>query len=228
MIYEPKTNLIITAVHPAGEEDRPRNGKFRIKSYTWILITAWTLIIVISLGWNSYQEQQEIQATALAVARINFEKDVLFRRWATIHGGVYVPSTPATPPNPYLADIPERDLTTPSGRHLTLMNPAYMTRQIYALSQKETAIRGHITSLKPLRPENQADPWETQALKSFEQGKTEVFSIEDYEGQPYLRLMRPFKTEKGCLKCHARQGYREGDIRGGVSISIPLATLYGV
>jgi hypothetical protein len=38
--------------------------------------------------------------------------------------------------------------------------------------------------------------------------------------------MRPFKTEKGCLKCHAQQGYREGDIRGGISVSTPLAPLY--
>jgi diguanylate cyclase (GGDEF)-like protein len=214
----------------SGPEDlrknEARDGKGRIQSYTWILITAWTLVIVISLGWNLYQEWQDVQDVALTTARINFEKDVLYRRWATIHGGVYVPVTTATPPNPYLAHLPERDLTTSSGRQLTLVNPAYMTRQVYTLSRKESAIRGHITSLKPLRPENHPDPWEAQALKSFEQGKSEAYTIEALEGQPYLRLMRPLKTEKGCLKCHARQGYQEGDIRGGVSVSIPLAPLY--
>jgi diguanylate cyclase (GGDEF)-like protein len=106
------------------------------------------------------------------------------------------------------------------------MNPAYMTRQVYAFSRLESAIRGHLTSLKPLRPENQADPWETQALKSFEQGATEVATVENLDGQPYLRLMRPFKTETGCLKCHAHQGYQVGDVRGGISVSIPLAPLY--
>jgi diguanylate cyclase (GGDEF)-like protein len=203
-----------------------KNGRGRIQSYTWILITAWTLVIVISLGWNLYQARQETQAMALTAARINFEKDLLYRRWGAIHGGVYVPVTPVTPPNPHLENVPERDLTTPSGRQLTLMNPAYMTRQVYSFSLKESAIRGHLTSLKPLRPQNLADPWEVKALKSFEQGKSEVSTIEVMEGQPYLRLMRPFKTEKGCLKCHAQQGYREGDIRGGVSVSIPLAPLY--
>ena len=37
-------------------------------------------------------------------------------------GGVYVPVTPESPPNPYLAQIPERDIVTPSGRPLTLRN----------------------------------------------------------------------------------------------------------
>ncbi len=43
------------------------------------------------------------------------------------------------------------------------------------------------------------------------------------ENEPYFRLMRPMVTEKGCLKCHGFQGYKVGDIRGGVSVSIPLS-----
>ncbi|HAY21308.1 MAG TPA: hypothetical protein DCY27_03915 [Desulfobacterales bacterium] len=206
--------------------NEPRDGLGRIQSYTWILIMAWTLVIGILLCWNLYQARQEIRELALSAGRVNLEKDLLYRRWATIHGGVYVPMTPTTPPNPYLAHMPERDLTTPSGQQLTLMNPAYMTRQVFTFSQQESAIRGHITSLKPIRPQNHPDPWEAQALKSFEEGKSEAAAVADLEGQPYLRFMRPFKVEKGCLKCHAQQGYREGDIRGGVSVSIPLAPIY--
>ena len=40
--------------------------------------------------------------------------------------------------------------------------------------------------------------------------------------EPYLRLMRPLIADKGCLKCHAFQGYKEGDVRGGVSVSLPM------
>ena len=43
------------------------------------------------------------------------------------------------------------------------------------------------------------------------------------ENELYFRLMRPMVTEKGCLKCHGFQGYKVGDIRGGVSVSIPLS-----
>jgi nitrogen-specific signal transduction histidine kinase len=37
--------------------------------------------------------------------------------------------------------------------------------------------------------------------------------------------MKPLITEKGCLKCHAKQGYKEGDIRGGISVAIPMSPL---
>jgi hypothetical protein len=118
--------------------------------------------MAISLGWNLHQERQEVQDVALMTARTNFEKDIRYRRWAAMHGGVYVPATFETPPNPFLAHVPERDLTTPSGRQLTLMNPAYMTRQVYAFSRK-VGHHGHI-AVKALRPEN---PERRTGLKSW-------------------------------------------------------------
>jgi signal transduction histidine kinase len=45
------------------------------------------------------------------------------------------------------------------------------------------------------------------------------------DGEEYMRLMRPLITEKGCLKCHAVQGYQEGDVRGGISVSVPMEPL---
>ena len=35
--------------------------------------------------------------------------------------------------------------------------------------------------------------------------------------------MAPLKTEKSCLTCHAKQGYKAGDIRGGISVTLPFA-----
>ncbi len=96
-----------------------------------------------------------------------FEKDVIYRRWNADHGGVYVPVTQKTKPNPYLDDL-ERDIITPLGKKLTKVNPAYMTRQVHELALKSNGVRGHITSLNPIRPANAPDPWETQALKAFE------------------------------------------------------------
>jgi len=40
-----------------------------------------------------------------------------------------------------------------------------------------------------------------------------------------MRLMRPLVTTQSCLKCHALYGYKLGEIRGGLSISISLAGL---
>ena len=35
--------------------------------------------------------------------------------------------------------------------------------------------------------------------------------------------MARLKTKKECLKCHAKQGYKAGDIRGGISLILPMA-----
>lgn len=186
-----------------------------------IAFIVWIGLIFILAGiscWSSYVTQVRIIKNSVLES---FKKDTVYRYWATQHGGVYVPVTPETQPNPYLAHLPERDIVTPSGKKLTLVNPAYMTRQVHALGLKRYGLRGHITSLKPIRPENKPDAWEREALLSFEKGNQEVFESARIDGDVYFRFMHPFITEKGCLKCHAEQGYREGDIRGGISVSVP-------
>ena len=200
----------------------------RLNRHGWLLAAAWTVLVALSLLWNGYHERRGTEQAVLNEARLVFDKDILFRRWNAGHGGVYVPITEETPPNPYLSHLPERDITTPSGRRLTLMNPAYMTRQVHELQEEQQGVRGHITSLRPIRPENAPDPWETEALQAFERGVTEVAAFEDIGGDPYFRLMRPMVTEERCLKCHAVQGYKLGDIRGGISVSVPTTPIRAI
>ncbi len=69
---------------------------------------------------------------------------------------MYVPVSEMTPPNPYLK-VPKRDVKTSDGLSLTLVNPAYMTRQVNELATETQNFSGHITSLKPIRPENTPD-----------------------------------------------------------------------
>ncbi|MDQ8153249.1 MAG: DUF3365 domain-containing protein [Gemmatimonadota bacterium] len=191
-------------------------------AYLGAAVLVWTLLMAGALWWNLRHVRGTASELALMAARTSLEKDVLYRMWATEHGGVYAPITEKTPPNPYLSGIPERDITTPSGRQLTLVNPAYMTRQVHKLGRELYAYKGHITSLNPIRPQNAADAWETSALRAFERGSKEASAIVPLEGEPHLRLMRPLLTVKGCLRCHAQQGYKIGDIRGGVSVSVPM------
>ena len=194
----------------------------QMERYVWASAVIWTIVVATSLIWHSFHTKNEAIEAAKIQARTAYEKDVIYRRWNAGHGGVYVAVAKETQPNPYLSDVPERDITTPSGKALTLMNPAYMTRQAHELEKQKLGVRGHITSLNPIRPENASDPWETEALRAFERGETEIISVKEIEGKKYMRLMRPLITEKGCLRCHAKQGYREGDIRGGLSVSIPM------
>jgi diguanylate cyclase (GGDEF)-like protein len=196
-------------------------GEHALKRTFILLALLWTIIITALAGWSYREAYTTAFEIALTNARDTFNRDLVFRRWATGHGGVYVPVTPVMPPNPYLTNIPERDIATPSGKKLTLVNPAYMTRQVYELGKDQYGIWGHITSLKPIRPENAPDEWEKKALLAFERGETEVLSIEPPDKKIFFRFMRPMITEPACLKCHAAQGYKAGDIRGGISISVP-------
>jgi len=203
------------------EASTPRLYRFFLS-----LAFVWSMMLLALAGWDYRESYSSVLQTALSTVRESYDKDLVFRQWATMHGGVYVPVTPQTPPNPYLAHIPERDISTPSGKKLTLMNPAYMTRQIYELEKKDFGALGHITSLNPIRPENSPDEWETRALQLFEKGQKEVSSIEPLGKESYLRLMRPLITGSGCLRCHAVQGYKVGDIRGGISVSLPWSPFH--
>ncbi|OIO55880.1 MAG: hypothetical protein AUJ55_09460 [Proteobacteria bacterium CG1_02_64_396] len=186
------------------------------------MVAGWSALASVSMGWNILLEREEAVDMAAREVQAYFIKDLAYRDWNAHHGGVYVEVSPDTPPNPYLK-VPERDIDTPSGRHLTLVNPSYMTRQVFEQTSKKFGIHAHITSLKPIRPENAPDPWERKALGAFERGAKEVMEISDIDGQRYLRLMRPLVTEKPCLKCHEAQGYKVGDIRGGISTSASMA-----
>ncbi len=197
----------------------------RIKRYSWTLAFLWFSIISISLIWNLLTLEVSTKELAKTEARANFNKDTAIRFWATKHGGVYVPLNKRTPANPDLSHIPDRNIVKPNGDTLTLMNPAYMIRQMFDELPKEYGVVGRIVSLKPLNPNNTPDEWENKALLSFEEGNKESFEFTERNGEEYLRLLQPLLTKKGCLKCHAFQGYNVGDIRGGVGVSIPMSHL---
>lgn len=198
------------------------NPILRVKRYTFVLIFIWTLVILMLAFWSLYTNTQAAIGIAEIEARASFEKDLLYRRWASMHGGVYVPITDETPPNPYL-DVPNKVITTVDGQTLTLLNPAYMSRQVYELLETLEGSKGHITSLNPIRPGNEPDDWERKALEIFDAGESrEYVSVETLNGTLMLRYIAAMVTEESCLKCHASQGYVVGDIRGGISVSVPL------
>ncbi len=204
----------------------PHTSSVPVLSWAIALAVFWTGVAGVSLVWNITQVRELVLEQAQIESRANFFKDLTFRNWATQHGGVYVPVTPETTPDPYVAYLPERDVRTPSGRLLTLINPALMVRQFNELANKNEGAQGHLSGLNPINPLNQPDAWEARALVQFSQGVEEVTGISELEGKPYLRLIRPMNMGQKCLPCHVQQGYKEGDLAGGVSVSVPLAPLH--
>lgn len=197
---------------------------FTAKSMFLKLAFLWSLMVLVSFVLQTRMLEDNTQEMARIQARSSFDKDILYRMWNAKVGGVYAAVGDEVQPNPYLR-VAERDITTPSGRLLTLINPAYMTRQVHELGQKIRGIQGHITSLDPIREANRADDWEAKALRVFDEGIEEVSELIEAEDEEFMRLMRPLVTQESCLKCHSHQGYQVGDIRGGISVSVPMAPL---
>ena len=193
-----------------------------VKRTTIGIAVLWTVLTAVVIGDEFRTASREAKQAATIAAREQFVKDVIYRHWNAALGGVYAPVSEHLRPNPYLTQVEERDVETTTGRKLTLINPAYMTRMVHELGLEMEGVRGHITSLKPVRPANAPDGWEEEALRSFSSPHDEVTTIKQIAGKPYLRLMRPLITEEACLSCHAQQGYEVGDIRGGISVTIPM------
>lgn len=161
---------------------------------------------------------------AAAEARANFNKDITFRRWGTSHGGVYVPITDTQKPVPWMAHMPNRDVTTTDGTRLTLLNPASMLRQMMQRYTVEYVVRGKITGLKQLNPGNAPDDWERAMLVEFQQGKRKnATAVVEIAGEPYYRYFEAMFMEPGCIKCHAVLDYtRVGELRGRIGIAVPM------
>lgn len=200
-----------------------KRKKVPVATYAALLILFWTLAVGVSLFYNIFRTYDHAEESARIQARTAFEKDIMYRRWNSGLGGVYVKITEKTPPNPHLASDPNRDILGPNGTTLTKINPAYMTRLVHELGELASGVRGHITSTMPIRPENATDAWESKALQRLEKEQIkEVAEIQTIDGKEYLRFISPLITEESCLTCHAFQGYKVGDQRGGISVAVPM------
>jgi len=191
---------------------------------TFIISISLTIALILSavfLGM-AIRTKQLIYEENIIRAKSLFNSIVLTRKWNASHGGVYVEKKKGVKSNPYLKNP---DIETTDGKIYTKRNPALMTREISEYAEKEGLFKFRITSLKPLNPNNKPDAFEIEALKLFEKGKKEVFHNEDKNGLTYFRYMAPLYVEKECLQCHLRQGYKIGDVRGGISIAFDIANV---
>ncbi len=201
-----------------------KNSKPLRLSLTFFIPSAilLSMLFLSLILWVQKENKEEEFENLKEAAKAFYDQIVITRIWNAQHGGVYVEVTPETPPNPYLED-PLRDIVSVEGRFYTKINPAYMTRQLSNISMIREGNRFRIISLNPINPLNIADEWESNALKEIEKGELDFKSeIIEQDNIRVFRYIAPLKIEQPCLKCHEKHGYRYGDIKGGISISIPM------
>ncbi len=197
-------------------------------SLKYVVCTTLILLIVmgITLSVIAKRHEQLVFAQIEMQARTLFQQVVITRRWIADHGGVYVEQLPWVRPNPYLANATIRDI---QGKRYVKENPAMVTKQLSQYAEKEGLYVFLVTSLKLVNPANAPDEFEAAALKIFETNNTtEFWKIEKIGDAHYFRYIAPLYVETACLTCHARQGYKVGEVRGGISVSIPMDHAYAL
>ncbi len=184
-----------------------------------LTIALVTFFIILQLLSSQKNETMLSQEQIIQEAKAHFKSMVDTRTWNAQYGGVYVKQTSGLEPNPYLEN---NTLQLDQNRTMIKINPAWMTRQISEISNQKGDYRFKITSLKPINPSNGADVFETKALQYFEKNPDEKYFYNFDNTKKDFNFMGVLITQDSCLKCHAFQGYKTGDVRGGIRVSIPL------
>jgi len=208
--------------HPAGSPaSKAPVGSFAVE--VGIAMGVFTTLVFIGIFWRTIDL---VQASAREQATSYIDLITNARTWNAMHGGVWVVKGPDAQTNPYLRRLGvEPDTSTVSGTQLTLRNPAVMTTEMSRIADESGTVRFRLTSLELINPANAPDAWERSVLLGFQTDRAEVSTTEDGPDGHILRVMRPLVVEPGCLTCHAAQGYKVGDVRGAISLSMPLTSM---
>lgn len=185
----------------------------------YLILAAWSLLVAASFAWYFWQENKGLSETAAKEARAILDRDNAYRHWLVEQGGVYVRPSEKLPGDPYLKH-PQRDVVTTAGMRLTLLNPAFVLREVQTRQADPMRGRSRVVSLTPLNPQNAADAWERRGLDSLA-GGNDRFEIVDSPAGAQMRAMRPFFASPPCLACHP--DFADGQLAGAITASVPLA-----
>ncbi len=191
--------------------------------YKFIIFIGAVLILSYSviLYYTSNLQNSLIIGQAKQQARMLHRHLTLTREWISDHQGLFVVRTDSVRENPYLD---EPSTITNDGQVLVKRNPAMVTRELSEYTARAGLGWFKVTSLKPVNPLNGPDEFEDASLKMFEKtGLNEHIEINRQDNTKVLRYIAPLLVKKTCLSCHAKHGYELGDIRGALSITIPIA-----
>ena len=194
-------------------------NKYLILYFVAFIFALVFFMLVDRYSKINIEYQQQI---LLKQAQTHFFDQVNTRKWNAQYGGIYVKPTNGLEANKYLKN---NILKVDDNLTLIKINPAWMTRQLSEQSNMKS-FHFRITSLKPINPENIASPFEKKALTYFERtGKDEYYEIGSNQKFNYMGSL---KVDKSCMQCHSHQGYKIGDIRGGISVILDASDYFTI
>ncbi len=200
------------------------HSSLRRKFILWL--GSLLLFFLIALfSWMYFQARSALFVQLDQQARVLLQQLIITRRWVADHGGLYAPRGAGEEGNPFL---PGTEIVDRAGTTYLFRNPALVTRELSGYAAEAGLYSFRLTSLRPRNPANAPTPSEQEILAGFEaagyEASREGIGAEVREdGRPLYRRMVPLRVEPSCLECHADQGYAVGDVRGGLSVLLPMA-----
>lgn len=186
--------------------------------YTPVLIL---VLFVLLLGAFEFHHGRKNYYTIMENRAEEILNTVIeFREWMSDIEVLYG-NAEQVAPNPYLMWRNDRDISA-GGLHLTLINPAYMTKLLSERLNRNSSITLRLFGPDPINPENIPLPWEIEGLKSIKNGADHYSQprTESYKEMSY-RYMKPLYAKDICISCHYLHGIDEGDLMGGISVELP-------
>lgn len=186
--------------------------------FLWGVIGTIVFILIVQVQHAQEQQIEMLKKSVVSDAISHFDDMVAVRRWNASHNGVFVKQHGQMRPNPYLKD---NMLNCKENGKLIKINPAWMTREISEISNSNRREQYKLTSLKPINPLNAPNKFETDAMRYLQNNRSKGYYYRFGEGQKF-QFMGALYFEKGCMGCHGEMDYKIGDVRGGISIELPL------
>jgi diguanylate cyclase (GGDEF)-like protein len=184
------------------------------------VFAVWTLLFGLMQIWEHRVSAEKYQDIVRLKAEMLYYSAQSLRSWIGSHGGVYVEVDKEVKPNPLLASVPDRDVVTPGGRHLTLYNSPAFLRQVMTEFEAGSGSRIRLVSRNPINPTNVPEVWERSAFDQLATKAEQVAELTTIDGHPFYRLMRPMILKAPCLGCHDYDKSAVGGLIGAVSISL--------
>ncbi len=193
-------------------------NKNNINIISIVAIVVVTTFVLLFINDSKQKQKSLLKQVVINEAKQSFIDIVVARKWNAHYGGVYVKQMDGLKPNLYLMD---NQTTTIDGQKLIKINHVGMTKQISKIHDKSSQVTYKITSLNPLNPDNAPNELEKKALTYFENNKNKNYYYnEDVFKDEKFNFMGKLLVEKDCLQCHAMHGYKEGEIRGGIHVTL--------
>lgn len=190
----------------------------RIK--TLILITC--LFFTVMVGYELYGGYAHFRTNMYIKAKDTADVFVAFRMWNTQIGSVYIPA------NSVLREkIPlhNTEIITAGKTKLIKLSSSYMTHLVSNSLVKTDGISVRMISQNAMSPSGSPIGWEINGLKNTIKTGKEFYKIDFISlDNVMFRYIRPIRATDKCISCHNKDGFRNGELGGGLSVTFPITT----